>query len=332
MGNTGIKIIVFMGMGTFLFLMLMSFGLRQTLKPQEDTRVPAGNATSPFQESRAWADLEHIVALGPRPAGSEAMVKQQEYILSELRKAGLKTREFAFVAATPLGERPMKNIVGIVQGTRSGVIMLSGHYDTKYLPGITFVGANDGGSSTAWLLEMARVLGARREGRSIWITFFDGEEAFQHWSEKDSLYGSRHLVSALRTSGELTGLNLLINIDMIGDCYLAVFKDGGAPEWASEIVWNTARRQGYSRNFSNFPTDVGDDHVPFREAGIPALELIDFSYGGSRLDHNKNWHTAEDSLEKVCPRSLRAIGDVIYHALPVIEGHLDTMGTRSDGH
>jgi glutaminyl-peptide cyclotransferase len=332
MGNTGLKIIVFMGMGTLLFLMLMSFGLRQTLKPREDSRVRPGAAKSPFQEARAWADLEYVVGLGPRTPGSPGMRQQQEYVTAELRKAGLKTREFAFHAATPIGELAMKNIAGIVEGTRSGIIVLSGHYDTKRLPDIEFLGANDAGSSTAWLLEMARILGPRREGRSIWLVFFDGEEALMEWTREDSLYGSRHLVSALRTSGELQQLETLINVDMIGDCYLALLKDPGAPDWLTDIVWNTARRQGYSNHFSTVSESVEDDHLPFREAGVPALELIDFSYGGSRIEHKKNWHTAADTLEKVCPESLRAVGDVIYHALPIIEGHLDTMGARSDGH
>ncbi len=330
-GNTGIRVIVFLGMGTLLFLILMSYGLKQSFKPRENTRVPAAAAQSPFDADRAWADLEHIVGLGPRPSGSEAMTTQQQYILRSLKKAGLETRQQNFDAETPRGTLPMVNIWGVVRGTRPGVIVLSNHYDTKYLPNIDFVGANDGASTTAWMLEMARCFGAERDGRTLWLVFFDGEEAQADWSKTDSLYGSRHMVKTLRETGELATIDALINVDMIGDCYLSISKDGGAPPWLSEIVWNTAARYDYEAHFGSFPAGIEDDHIPFREAAIPALELIDFSYGGSQLDHKKNWHTAEDRLDKLCPGSLRAVGDVIYHAIVVIDGQLDTIGTATDG-
>ncbi|MCF6284644.1 MAG: M28 family peptidase, partial [Candidatus Hydrogenedentes bacterium] len=238
--NIGIRIILFMGIGTFLFLMLMSFGLKRSIRPQEITRVKPGDSHSPFDPDRAWADLKHLVALGPRPSGSEAMVAQRKFILGELRRAGLKTRQQAFDAKTPRGTIAMSNIWGVVRGTRPGVIMLSNHYDTKYFPGFPFVGANDGASTTAWMLEMARAFGAQREGRSLWLVFFDGEEAQKNWSAEDSLYGSRHMVSQFQDSGELMSIEALINVDMIGDCYLSISKDDGAPKWLTESLWKTA--------------------------------------------------------------------------------------------
>ena len=331
-GNGSLRVIVFMGIGTFLFLLLMAFGLNQSLKPQETERVFPGKARSPFDEDRAFADLAHLVGIGPRPSGSEGMAAQQAYILGELRKAGLQAHRDDFTADTPRGPLAMTNIRGVVQGTRPEVIVLSNHYDTKYFPDFTFVGANDGGSTTAWMLEMARILGPRREGRTIWLVFFDGEEAQNEaWSSEDSLYGSRHMVGALKASGALDKTRVLINVDMIGDCYLTISRDEGAPVWLSDIVWNTARRYDYGRHFGRIPTTLEDDHLPFREAGVPALELIDFSYGGTRVAHQQNWHTAEDTLDKVCRGSLRAVGDVIYHALPVIDGKLDTIGSVTDG-
>lgn len=330
-GNSGIRVIVFMGMGTMLFLLLMSFGLRQSLKPRENTRVVPGEARSPFNAERAWKDLEHLVAMGPRPSGSEAMVSQQQFVLRELRSAGLETRRQIFESVTPRGTLEMVNIWGIVAGTRPGIIILSNHYDTKFFPEFSFSGANDGGSTTAWMLEMARTLGPKRDGRTIWLVFFDGEEAQRAWSPEDSLYGSRHMVDRLTASGEMASIDALINVDMIGDCYLGIMQDEGAPDWLTEIVWNTAARHDYDTHFSDFPTDIADDHMPFRDAGIPALELIDFSYGGSQIEHRKNWHTAEDTLEKVCAGSLRAVGDVIYHAIVAIDGELDTIGNATDG-
>lgn len=215
----------------------------------------------------------------------------------------------------------MTNLVGVVQGTLPGLILLSNHYDTKYFPEFTFVGANDGGSTTAWMLEMARSLGPQREGRTIWLCFFDGEEAFQEWTETDSLYGSRAFVQHLAETGEAAQVRAIINVDMIGDCRLGIFKDPGAPAWLQDAVWEQAKRLGYGKAFLLSGRNIQDDHIPFRRAGIPALELIDFEYGGSAVAHQNTWHTARDTLDKVCAASLQAVGDVIYHALPVIESH-----------
>ena len=327
-GNMGTRVILFMGIGTLLFLMLMAFGLKRSLKPQENTRVPEAKAQSPFDEHRAWKDLEYLTSLGPRPSGSEAMTAQQAHICRELRAAGLKVQQQTFDAETPRGILPMTNIWGIVEGNRPGVIVISNHYDTKYLPEFEFIGANDGASSNAWMLELARILGPHRDGRSLWLVFFDGEEAQEEWSADDSLYGSRHMVRTLQESGELQQIEALINVDMIGDCYLNINRDPGAPPWLSEIIWNTASRYGYGLHYSRFGTELEDDHIPFREVGIPTLNLIDFSYGGTQVAHSRNWHTQEDTLEKVCPGSLRAVGDVIYHAIQVIDGQLETIGSQ----
>jgi len=331
-GNTGIKLIVFMGIGTFLFLMLVSFGLRQSFKPLEKLRVPAGKAQSPFQAARAYADLEHLVALGPRPSGSPAMEAQQDYVARSLRDSGLRVRNFSFTENLNDGPTAMRNLVGIVAGSRPGIIALSTHFDTYPSAEGGIVGANDGASGTAWLLEMARVLGPHREGRSVWLIFLDGQETPQANGEDNALYGSHQLVGALRESGDLPAIEVAIHVNMIGDCYLALFKDVAAPKWLSEIVWNTAKRYEYGTHFGKQAVSRPDGNLAFRKSGVPALSLIDFSYGANRLDHGKNWRSANDTLEKVCPDSLRVVGDVIYHALPVIEGHLDTMDARSDGH
>lgn len=328
-GNTGLKIIVFMGIGTFLFLMLVSYGLRQSIKPREETRVPPGAAQSPFDEARVRADLAHVVALGPRPSGSPAMADQQTFVIRGLREAGLKLRTFPFETATARGPVAMRTLVGIVEGTRPGIIALTAHFDTLFHPEATLLGANDGGAGAAWLLEMARVLGPRREGRAIWLVFLDGEEAQD--AAGPGLHGSTHLVSALRTSGELPALETAIHVSMIGDCYLVLGADSAAPPWLSEIVWNTAARRGYGKHFGRYAANSPESEGPFRAAGVASLALFDSSYGASPLEHARNWHTDADTLEKVCPESLRAVGDVIYHALPVIEGQLDTMSARSNG-
>ena len=330
-GNTALKVIPVVGVLALLMLWLMSVALKRNLKPNEAQRPSVARPQSPFDAQRAWNDLETIVGFGPRPAGSEAAEQTREYLRRHLRAAGLRVREQSFEAETPLGTREMVNLVGIVEGTRRGAIVLGNHYDTKHFEDFAFVGANDGGSTTAWMLEMARVLGARRDGRSIWLAWFDGEESFGKWSETDGLYGSRAFVAHLTETDELAHVAAMINVDMIGDCYLGVHRDRQAPAWLASIVWDTAERLGYDKHFLRQARTIEDDHLPFRRAGVPTLELIDFSYGGSLVEHGKLWHTAEDTLDHVCRESLQVVGDVLYYALPAVDVALDRQGSPRHG-
>ena len=154
---------------------------------------------------------------------------------------------------------------------------------------------------------------------TVWCVFFDGEEAFGEWSDTDGIYGSRNFVEMLRETGTLRDVKAMINVDMIGDCYLNIFKDGAAPSWLVDLIWKTADDLGYGRHFTSFSHIIEDDHAPFQRAGVPAIDLIDFRYGGSMVDHRRNWHTSNDRLELVCAKSLQAVGDVVYHAILAIE-------------
>ena len=336
-GYTAMKVIVVVGVLAFFGLLLLSVLLKQSIKPNPRHRVVIRTKYSPFDSGRAFADLEKILGFGPRPAGSEASAEVRRYLKRELAGAGLKLREYAFEAETPVGKRQMVNLTATVRGSRPGLILLSNHYDTKLFEDFAFVGANDGGSTTAWMLEMARMYGPEREGRSVQLAWFDGEESFGPWSAVDGLYGSRAFVEGLREAGTLDTIDAMINVDMIGDCYLHIFRDKQATPWLEDVVWEKARNLGYGAHFSGFARGIEDDHVPFRQAGIPCLELIDFSYGGSVVEHRKNWHTANDTVDKVCAESLQAVADVLYHAVPAIERHLDSQekeghdGTRASG-
>lgn len=311
--------------GFFCVAALLSFSLL-------DRPLAAKGAVSPFDGERALRDVEAIVAIGSRVSGSEGSVKAQSYIEEQVGLAGLRLDKYGFTAYTPFGERNMTNLVAVSEGTRSGVIILSGHYDTKYLPYIEFVGANDAGSSTAFLVEMARALGPKRDGYTIWLCWFDGEEAFDEWSRADSLYGSRAMVRRLRERGELDRVQAMINVDMIGDCALNVLRDSKAPDWMREAVWNASSELGYGTNFSGIARSMEDDHLPFREAGVSAMNLIDFEYGGNGFEHKANWHTARDTLDKVCAESLQIVGDVLCRALPALEAHLAAAeGSGADG-
>ena len=278
-----------------------------------------------FDGVRAYETLKEVVAIGPRPPGSSEAAALRDLIRTELAQAGLEVTEYPFDTDTPLGKRHMVNLVVVVKGTRPGVIALGNHYDTKFFDRFRFVGANDGGATTAWMIEMARTLGPARKGRSVWLLWFDGEEAFQEWTATDSLYGSRETVRRLRATQELGEVRALINLDMIGDCHLGIARDAGAPPWLVNVLWKSAAELGYERHFLAESQTIEDDHVPFRLAGVPCINLIDFEYGTSRAEHDATWHTANDTIDRVCPASLQAVGDVVYHALPAIESVLDAQ-------
>lgn len=319
---TVIRLIVLTGVLAFAFLFFVRWGLGRSLIPPDSQRVKVWQGQSPFDGKRAYRDLEHIVGIGPRVPGTEGSAKAREYIINEMRKAGIEVRVEPFEALTPLGPRPMANVVAVVQGDRDGVLILGNHYDTKYLPDIHFVGANDGGSTTAWMIEMARTFGPKRKGYTLWLCWFDGEEAFKEWTLRDSLYGSRSMAARLKESGEISRIKAMINVDMIGDCYLSIFKEPAATPWLSDIIWKTAEDLRYGAYFMEFGQEMKDDHVPFLEAGVPAVNIIDFRYGGTAFEHKRIWHTANDTIDKVCWESLQAVGDVIYTAIFNIEDRL----------
>jgi Zn-dependent M28 family amino/carboxypeptidase len=265
-----------------------------------------------------------LVEMGPRPVGSAAHDRARDYIVAELKKYGLTIIKDEFTAQTPLGERPMTNIIGELKGESDNILILASHYDTKFSNDITFVGANDGGSSTGALLELARVRAARpqKPKQTLWFTFFDGEEAFVNWTQADSKYGSRHLVARLVKEQKLQKVKAMILLDMIGDKDLELKRDGYSTPWLVEILWAAAKELGYEKHFNSSETFIDDDHIPFLEKGVPAVDLIDFNYGL----FNRYWHTAEDTLDKLSPKSLKIIGDTVLTALPRIEVAVDQKG------
>lgn len=275
------------------------------------SRRPAA-AAAPFSGVRALAHVEKIVSFGPRPSGSEALRRTQQYILGQLRGLRVEVEEDDFIARTPQGSVPMKNIIARIPDTRPEVLLLATHYESKPQPG--FVGANDGGSSTGLMLELARVLAQQKNVFTIWIVFLDGEEPFQNWSQTDGLYGSRHLAARLKASGELGRIRAMILADMVGDRDLHVFRDESSTPWLLDLFSEAAGRLGYRRFFFGKNTAVTDDHTPFLEAGVPAIDLIDFEYGPA----NRYWHTSEDTLDKLSARSLEIVGRVILEAIRLL--------------
>lgn len=284
-------------------------------------------AAPAFAGERAFEHLERIVDIGPRPAGSPGAAKTRAYILEQLAALDIEATEQPFEAKTPIGPVAMANVRATIPprrgsgpaGPGAGRILITGHYDTKLFKELTFVGANDGGSSTAFLIELARVLKARENAITIELVFFDGEEAFVEWSlASDSTYGSRHYVEAARAGGTLKDIRAMVLVDMIGDRQLTIKRDENSTPWLNDIVWGAARRLGRTE-FADQTTVIEDDHLPFIQAGIPAIDIIDLEYPDETLRY---WHTADDTLDKVSARSLQVVGDVLLEALDGIEARV----------
>ncbi len=271
---------------------------------------------------RALAHAEAMVALGPRPLNSEALEENRVYIEAELATLGLDSWRDEFTAETPIGPSAMANIIAEIparEGVADGpLILLAGHYDTKRFEGVEFVGANDGASSAAILLALAPVLIAEPLGVPVWLVFFDGEEAVVQWTADDSVYGSRHLVDRFSRDGTLDRIGALILFDMIGDKDLAISREMASTSWLTDIIWSSAREIGHGDNFPDTYHQILDDHLPFLEAGVDAVDLIDFNYGPG----NRYWHSPFDTFDKLSAGSFQIVGEVALAALPKIEAAL----------
>jgi glutaminyl-peptide cyclotransferase len=277
--------------------------------------IQAMTPLAKFDAGRAWEHLRQLVAIGPRPSGSPAIEQTRKYIKEQLAGNGLTASEQAWDDQTPLDKVHMVNLVVTIPGARKERIVIAGHYDTKLYRQFRFVGASDGGSSAAFLLELARVLKARKNPLTIELLFLDGEEArMPEWGGTDNTYGSRHYVDAAKRDGSLASLKALLLIDMIGDRDLDIRRDTNSTPWLTNVIWETARRQNLDDYFIPDSTRIEDDHLPFLSAGIPSVDIIDLDY--------EAWHTAKDTLDAVSARSLQVVGDVVLGALPTIEAHL----------
>jgi len=272
--------------------------------------VAATSTAAGVSGSSALDFTRRAVEFGPRPPGSAANTALQNYILAQLKKHGCEIVEDAFTAKTPKGMVAMKNIIAKFPGKSGKAIALTGHFDTKLLPG-KFVGASDGGSSTGLLLELARVFAHQARIDDLYLVFFDGEEAFGEWSASDSLYGSRHLAERWAKDGTLRRLKGLINLDMIGDKNLGIPLETNGDAALRKLVWSTAADLGYKAYFTNREIGEDDDHMPFVRLGVPAIDVIDIDY--------PPWHTDGDTMDKLSAQSLEIVGAVIYESVQRLE-------------
>jgi glutaminyl-peptide cyclotransferase len=273
-----------------------------------------------FDGAKALDYTRDFVSIGPRWPTSPGHAKAEAYLRAHLGHDQLE--EDTFIANTPIGPVNMRNFIVRFPGKKDGVIVIGTHYETNYyLKNINFVGANDGGSTTGLLLALAddlREQVARKkqlDGYSVWLVFFDGEEAIQSWSQSDSTYGSRHLAAKWGRDGTLQRIKAFILADMIGDKDLDIQRETSSTGWLVGVVRQAAHKFGYDKYFFQRDEAVEDDHLAFLNRGVPAIDVIDLDYGPNNSYH----HTAQDTMDKVSAHSLTIDGDVFLESIRLID-------------
>ena len=307
---------------------LLFAGCRNTQQANQNV-LPSTPSPTPgvaFDGQRAFEHVRKQVEFGPRPAGSAELAKTRDYIVGQLHSFGLNIITDEFSPKTPVGVKKMINVTAELPGESGDVVIISSHYDTKLFKEFTFVGANDAGSSTGALLELARVLsmGGKKPRFTYWFAFFDGEEAFcKEWDkcknngEPDNTYGSRRFVEQLKAKNEVKRVRAMILLDMIGYKELLLGRDLDlSTRWLVDVIWGAASDLGFGQKFIAMDEGVGsDDHEPFLRAGIDSVDLI-------QIRTYPFWHTKEDTLDKISAESLKTVGDVVLGSLPRIEQRL----------
>jgi len=280
----------------------------------------AQSASTPkFNGQRAFEDIRKLVAIGPRVAGTAGAEAARAYIRQQLQAAGISVEEQPFEATTPNGRVKMVNLRATLAAAGSTTskqrLVIGGHYDTKLFKAFTFVGANDGGSSAAFLIELGRVLKSRANHASIELLFLDGEEAVGEWQGMDHTYGSRYYVDAARKDGTLGEIRAFVLVDMIGDRNLVIKREANSTPALTDAIWTAGKRLN-RREFVAETTPIEDDHIEFLRAGVPSVDIIDLEYPDAT---SRFWHTQYDTIENVAASSLQAVGDVLLAALPALE-------------
>ena len=284
--------------------------------PQAADEAPPPEKTGGFDGKRAYAQVAKQVSFGPRPSGSPAIAKTQDYILAELKSYGCTADVDTSSADTPAGRLPMKNILVKIPGEKPGVILLGTHYDTKRLE--NFVGADDGGSSTGVMLELARLLCSQHGRYAVWIAFFDGEEAVRpEWKDPDNCYGSREMAARFAINGDLTRIKAFLLADIVGTRTPHFKRETYSTKALVDLVWGVAKRLGYGSIFVDESSAVEDDHQSFLKRRVPSVDVIDLDNGpGGDVFY---WHTPEDTLDKISPKTLAIVGHVFLESVKELQ-------------
>ena len=298
-----------------LILPLLSLSLNCSQGPKEsvdENRVDG---------SRILKHAEQIVSHGPHPPGSEAQRAAGAYIRQVLETQGLEVDTHTFYPVTPRGRLEMVNIRGVMPAQGDQVLILASHYDSKFFNSFEFVGANDGASSSGLVLELARLLVLDNPtDLNFWFVFFDGEEALGTWTSADSLYGSREFVEKERG---LQDVGALILLDLVGGADLTIRQEQHSTTWLNRIIWAQAARMGHTDIFLESGTfGIEDDHIPFLQVGIPAVDLIDPTYA--------HWHKPSDTLDKLSGSNLEVVGEVVLASFPEIARELKQRVSRQE--
>lgn len=273
----------------------------------------AADKAPPVDGTRALARVTELVRVaGVRPAGSAGGRTAAAWIASSLTSMGLTPVTDTWEAPTPKGTKTLHNVSVLIPGApTAGRLLLASHYDTKEIPGVpNFVGANDSGSSTGLLLELLQVLHARGnwQGPTLEAVFFDGEECLEHYGPTDGFQGSTHLAAKIKQEGRVGDYRAMILLDMIGDRELQVTLSPETDDDLARRIFALAKEQGSTERFAFYPYgSILDDHTAFQALGIPAVDLIDFSYGPG----NAWWHTADDTVDKLSAQSLATVGNLV---------------------
>ena len=306
--------------GIFCLILGMTLpaGAREKEASASTDATQKSTDTSPpptFNSARAMQYVREIVALGPRPIGSANHKKVEDYIHAHLK--GDVVEDDAFTINTTEGTFPVRNIIAKYPGTRDGIIVIASHYDTNYpLRDTAYVGANDGASSSALLLEIANQLrGKKLNGYSVWLLWDDAEESMRlPWYDPEALYGVRHIAQQWQDDGTIKKIKAFLLEDMIGDADLNIDRDQNSTPWLEDLVYQAAIRQGYQSHFFARTNQIEDDHKPFVERGVPSADLIDLEYGYN----NVFWHTTQDTVDKLSPKSLEIVGMVTLETVQML--------------
>jgi glutaminyl-peptide cyclotransferase len=328
-GRTRLSLSAALGLALSMTLFACAREKEAAAAPKESapsTAVPAATDASAisadpgplpaFNSARAMQYVKEIVAFGPRPIGSANHRKVEDYIHAHLK--GDQVEDDAFTIDTSEGKFPVRNIIAKYPGTRDGIIVIASHYDTNYpLRDTNYVGANDGASSSALLLEIANQLrGKKLDGYSVWLLWDDAEEAIKlPWTDTNSVYGVRHLAQKWQDDGTIKNIKAFILEDMIGDADLNIERDENSTPWLEDLIYQAATRLGYQSHFFARTNQIEDDHKPFMQRGIPSADLIDLEYGYN----NVFWHTTQDTVDKLSPKSLEIVGMVTLETVQMLD-------------
>jgi peptidase M28-like protein len=279
--------------------------------PADD--APPASATGGFDGHRALQQVIKQVSFGPRPPSSPAIQQLQAYLKSELTSYGCKFEVDDFQVDTPVGHKTMENILVKIPGEKPGIILLGTHYDTKILP--DFLGADDAGSSTGVMLELARNLCSQHGRYNVWIAFFDGEEATRvQWTDDDSVYGSREMAARLANSGDLPKIKAFLLADLVGGKKAHFKRDEESTKSLVDLMWGIAAKLGYGDIFVQETTSIGgDDYTPFLKRKVPSVDVIDLDI----VNDVPYWHNQNgtDTLDKISAKSLAITGHVFLETI-----------------